>query len=123
MKVAKSWALSPADAVAAGAAGVGVEGFQPQSLGTTPVVRTYGDLPHEFTEGAKFSGASAFSDDIIVTGGTLVAGARAQNAWATLLPSSLPVVQARQSRQFREGHAWVVQWRCAVAMTRAPVRF
>ena len=67
MKVANAWALSAADAVAAGAASVGVEGFQPQSLGTTPVIRTYGDLPHEFVDGSKFSGGSAFSDDIIVT--------------------------------------------------------
>ena len=67
MKVANSFALSPAEAVSAGAAGVGVEGFQPQSLGTTPLVRTYGDLPHEFAEGTKFSGGSTFTDDIIVT--------------------------------------------------------
>ncbi len=67
MKVANSFAISPADAVSAGAAGVGVEGFQPQSMGTTPVVRTYGDLPHEFAEGSKFSGGSTFTDDIIVT--------------------------------------------------------
>ena len=67
MKVANSFALSPAEAVSVGAAGVGVEGFQPQALGTTPVVRTYGDLPHAFVEGSKFSGGSTFTDDIIVT--------------------------------------------------------
>lgn len=67
MTVTNSFALSPADAVAAAAADLGVAGFAPQPLGTTNVLRTFGDLPHEFVEGTRFAGGEAFSDEIVVT--------------------------------------------------------
>ena len=67
MTVTNSFAISPAAAVTAAAADLGVAGFAPQELGTTNVLRTFGDLPHEFTEGTRFAGAEAFSDEIVVT--------------------------------------------------------
>ena len=62
-----SFAISPAAAVTAAAAGLGVSGFAPEALGTKNVLRTYGDLPHEFEEGTRFSGGETFRDDIVVT--------------------------------------------------------
>ena len=67
MKVTNSFAMTPAQAVAAAAASLGFANFQPASLGIAQVLRTYGDLPHEFGEGSKFSGGDVFSDEITVT--------------------------------------------------------
>ena len=66
MAVTNSFAMSPAQAVTAGAAALGVA-YAPAPEGTTNVLRTYGDLPHEFTEATRFSGGEAFPDEIVVT--------------------------------------------------------
>ena len=67
MTVTNSFAISPAAAVTAAATDLGVAGFAPQSLGTTNVLRTFGDLPHEFTEGTRFAASDSFTDEIVVT--------------------------------------------------------
>ena len=67
MTVTNSFAISPAAAVTAAAADLGVGGFAPQELGTTNVLRTFGDLPHEFIQGTRFAGGEVFSDEIVVT--------------------------------------------------------
>ena len=65
MRVTNGFTSSPAQAVSAAAAGLGIGSFTPQSLGTTNVLRTYGDLPQEFVEGTRFSGGGVFSDEIV----------------------------------------------------------
>ncbi len=65
MTVGNGFALSPAQAVSAGATALGIS-YSPQAVGTTQVLRTYGDLPHEFVEGTRFNGGEVFTDEIVV---------------------------------------------------------
>ena len=67
LAVENAAAITPAQAVVAAADALGVSGFTPQSLGTKPVLRTYGDLAPEYVEGARFSGGEVFTDEIVVT--------------------------------------------------------
>ena len=67
MQVTNSFTISPAEAVAAAAASLGVNGFAPQSSGSKQVLKTFGDLPHEFEVGQRFSGGGVFTDEIVVT--------------------------------------------------------
>ena len=67
LTVTNSFAISPAQAVSAAAASLGVTGFAPTASGGKEVLRTFGDLPKEFEQGQRFSGGDAFTDEIVVT--------------------------------------------------------
>ncbi len=66
MTVTNGFAISPAQAVAAAATALGLS-FSPQENGSAKVLRTFGDLPKEFTDGTRFGGGETFTDDIVVT--------------------------------------------------------
>jgi len=55
LSVTNSFLISPAQAISSAAAGVAVTGFSPQSLGTSPVLATYGELPPQYLQATKFS--------------------------------------------------------------------
>ncbi|MDQ4123299.1 MAG: M36 family metallopeptidase [Acidobacteriota bacterium] len=80
LTVANSVAISASQAIQNAAAALGVNNFSPQSLGNTQVLVTYGNLPHEFTTGEKFS-RGAFGDDITVTQVLFPMGATARHAY------------------------------------------
>jgi len=67
LSVTNGFTLSASQAITSAANALDVPGFTPQSLGTTPVLRSFGDLPPYTVEGQKFSGGGTFTDDIIVT--------------------------------------------------------
>jgi hypothetical protein len=81
MSATNLYALQPAQAVTAAAASLGVAGFAPQPKGTKEVLTTFGDLPHEFTQGTRFGGGGAFSDDIVVTKVVFPVGAEGRPAY------------------------------------------
>ncbi|HEV3467766.1 MAG TPA: M36 family metallopeptidase [Pyrinomonadaceae bacterium] len=66
LSVTNSFALTPAQAVGRAAAAMNISGFTPQPKGTKQVLRTYGDLPHEYETGERFA-RGVFSDEIVVT--------------------------------------------------------
>jgi Zn-dependent metalloprotease len=70
MRVSNTFTLTPAAAVNAAAQKLDLTSrgstFHPDSVGATQVLRTYGDLPQEFTEAERFRSGDAASDDIIV---------------------------------------------------------
>ncbi|MDQ3803620.1 MAG: M36 family metallopeptidase [Acidobacteriota bacterium] len=67
LAVTNSFALTPAQAVGGAAAAMNVLGFTPRSKGAKRVLKTFGDLPHEFDTGESFAGGGVFSGDIVVT--------------------------------------------------------
>lgn len=67
LSVANGFTLSASQAIVNAANALGINGFAPQSLGLTPVLRSFGDLPPYTIEGQKFSGGGTFTDNIIVT--------------------------------------------------------
>ena len=67
MIVTNSQSISAAQAISAAANSMGITGYSPQSLGTTRVLTTYGDLQPEYVDAPNFSGGGVFTDDIAVT--------------------------------------------------------
>ncbi len=66
LRVANSQTISAAQAISAAANSMGITGYTPQSLGTTQVLTTYGDLHPEYVNAPNFSGGGIFTDDIAV---------------------------------------------------------
>jgi hypothetical protein len=64
--VANAAALTPAQAVAAAAAALGVSGFVPRPLGTVQVLASRGALEPAYAAGERFA-RGVFGDDIVVT--------------------------------------------------------
>ncbi len=65
--VTNSQAISAGQAISAAATSMGITGYSPQSLGTTRVLTTYGDLQPEYVDAPNFSGGGVFADEIAVT--------------------------------------------------------
>lgn len=66
LNVTNASSISPSQAVSAAAVSLGINNFAAQSLGSTQILATYGDLLPEYQTGEKFSGAGVFTDDIKV---------------------------------------------------------
>ncbi|MBC7930185.1 MAG: M36 family metallopeptidase [Rubrivivax sp.] len=81
MAATNVFVLPPAQAVTSAAAALGITGFVPQSKGAKNVLRTFGDLPHEFIRGDRFGGGGTFSDDIVVTKIVFPLGAEGRPAY------------------------------------------
>lgn len=67
MAVSDAFTLTPEQAIVAAATSLGVNGFAPQAQGTKKVLTTYGDLPRQYIDEARYSGNGVFTDDIVVT--------------------------------------------------------
>lgn len=67
MNASDAFTLTPEQAITMAAASMGINGVTPQALGTKKVLTTYGNLPREYVDGARYNGGSAFSDEIVVT--------------------------------------------------------
>jgi Zn-dependent metalloprotease len=67
LTLANTATISPAQAIQNAAAGLNVNNFAPQSMGSTQVLATYGNLTPEYITGEKFARGAAFGDDIVVT--------------------------------------------------------
>ncbi len=65
LNVTNAAAISPAAAVSAAAADLGINGFTPISLGSSKILTTYGSLTPEYATGQKFD-RNIFTDDIDV---------------------------------------------------------
>jgi Zn-dependent metalloprotease len=59
LRVTNSTSITPAAAVSAAAADLGINGFTPTPAGTSQVLTTYGDLTPQYTEGQKFTSGRA----------------------------------------------------------------
>lgn len=66
LQITNSQVISPAQAITAGAADLGITGFSPQSAGTAKVLTTFGDIAPVYVDAPNFSGG-IFTDDITVT--------------------------------------------------------
>lgn len=84
MKITNTFALSPQQAVSAAARELGVTGFNPQSLGPTREIATYGDLAPQYVEAEKFSGG-VFTDDIVVSRTVFPLGSTGRMAYKFVL--------------------------------------
>jgi hypothetical protein len=60
-----TFTLTAAQAIQAAAAALNFANFNPQPLGTTQVLRAFGNAPLVYAAGEKFSGSGVFTDDII----------------------------------------------------------
>ena len=85
LRVTNSTSITPAAAVAAAAADLGIGGFAPTPAGTAQVLTTYGDLTPQYTEGQKFTSGGVFTDDIIVTRTVFPLGNEAREAYKFML--------------------------------------
>ncbi|HZH33956.1 MAG TPA: M36 family metallopeptidase [Pyrinomonadaceae bacterium] len=81
LTLANTASITPAQAIQLGAERVNVNGFTAQSLGSTQVLATFGNLPPEYVTGEKFSGGTTFGDDIIVTQVVFPMGSTARLAY------------------------------------------
>lgn len=73
--------ISPAQAVTAAAAGVGVASYSPSSIGTRPVLRTYGELSPQFIQAQSFAADTHFTREIRVVPVVFPLGDTARQAW------------------------------------------
>src|SRR5687767_8666371 len=85
LTVTNSFTIAPEQAIASGAAALGVSGFTPQRLGTKKVRKTFGDVQPEFQDGQEFSGSGVFSDNIVVTRTIFPMGATGRAAYKFVL--------------------------------------
>ena len=67
MAAPTTFTLTPAQAVTSAATQMGFVGFVPQAKGTKKVLKTFGDVPPEYVDAARFGGANKFTGDIVVT--------------------------------------------------------
>jgi hypothetical protein len=83
--VTNSTTITPAAAVTAAAADLGISGFTPTPAGTAQVLTTYGDLTPEFVAGQKFTSNGVFTDNIVVTRTIFPLGNEAREAYKFML--------------------------------------
>ncbi len=85
LQLTNSFTLTPAQAIVAAANALNLTNFNPQSLGQTQVLRSFGDAPLVFATGDKFSRSGVFTDDIIVTRVAFPMGDTARAAYQFVL--------------------------------------
>ena len=85
LQVDHSFTLTPAQAIAAAADALDIKNFSPQSLGTTQVLRSFGNAPTAYAPGERFSGGGVFTDDIVVERVAFPMGDKARPAYEFVL--------------------------------------
>jgi fungalysin/thermolysin propeptide len=85
LTVTNGVSLSPAEAITAAAASLGIEGFVPRQTGTRKSPRSFGNLSPEFIDAPRFDKGGVFGDDIIVTHVLFPMGSEARHAYHFVL--------------------------------------
>jgi hypothetical protein len=67
LRVINALTLTPEQAITAAASAIGINNFNPQSIGTKQTLTTFGNIPPQFAQAPAFSGGGIFADKIIVT--------------------------------------------------------
>jgi len=84
LTITNSVGLTPAEAITAAAASLGIDGFVPSQKGTRRVPRSFGNLDPEYADAPRFD-KGVFSDDIVVTHVLFPMGSEARHAYNFVL--------------------------------------
>lgn len=81
LQASNVWRIAPQTAITIAAAGLGMPGLFPHPIGDKEILRTYGDLPAEFTATPVFFGGDLFGGEIAVSRVAFPMGDTAQYAY------------------------------------------